>query len=262
MVLFALAIVNAAFLYLVPSRAEADYAWAIVPPVSAAFMGAGYLAGTVATGLGAFVARRFSSVWALVPGFAVLGGLLFAATLIHADRFRWDYPPTWIWTAIYAALPVVATYLTLAQRRLAPPAEVSSDPGLAAIRAPLFALGCVLTAVALALYVAPDALLERWPWEITPLLARVFGGWYVLAGLALVVAAATARRPRELPIPCASVASWSAFVLALPVIYPESVDSSATLYWPWIGLHTLVLVTCGFAALLAARLMRASGERL
>jgi len=261
-VLLVLAIANGVFLYFAPSRAEADYAWAIVPPVSAAFMGAGYLAGAVATGLGALVARHFASVRPLVPAFCALGILLLAATLIHADRFRWDYPPTWIWTAVYASLPAVPIYLVLTQRRLAPVGAVSRDPGVAAMRAPFIALGCVLGAVALVLYVAPDALLDRWPWEITPLLARVFGGWYALAGLALVVAGATAQRPRELPITFAAVATWTALALALPAIYSESVDSSAALFWPWIGLMTVVLAACGYGALRAARLMRASGERL
>jgi hypothetical protein len=261
-VLLVLALANGGFLYFAPSRAEGDYAWAIVPPVNAAFMGAGYLAGVVAAGLGAFVARRFASVRPLAPAFCALGVLLLAATLLHADRFRWDYPATWIWTAVYAALPPVAIYLSLAQRRLAPVGAVSSDPGVAAMRAPFVVLGCVLGAVAFALYIAPDALLERWPWEITPLLARVFGGWYALAGLALVVAGATAQRPRELPIAFATVATWTALALALPAIYSESVDSSAALFWPWIGLNAVVLAACGYGALRAARLMRASGEQL
>ena len=75
-VLFALAVANGAFLYLFPSRAEPDYAWAIKPPASAAMMGAGYLAGMLGTGLGAFAARRYSSVQALVPGFLGLGIVL------------------------------------------------------------------------------------------------------------------------------------------------------------------------------------------
>ena len=261
-VLFVLAIANGAFLYLVPSKAETDYAWAIVPPVSAAVMGAGYLAGAIATGLGVFAARRFGSVRTLVPAFCVLGVLLLAATLIHADRFRWDYPPTWIWTAVYAAIPIVAIYLTLAQRRLAPPGAAPSEPALRRIRALLLALGLALSAVAAALYLAPDALLERWPWEITPLLSRVFSSWYALAGITLVLAGATARRPHELPVPCATLAVWSILLLALPALYSESVDSGDSLFWPWLGLHAVVLAVCGFGTLLGARLMRESGERL
>ena len=37
------------FLYLLPSQAFGHYAWAIKPPVNAAFIGAGFLAGTLAT---------------------------------------------------------------------------------------------------------------------------------------------------------------------------------------------------------------------
>jgi hypothetical protein len=58
-------------------RAETEYAWSIEPPVNAVFIGAGFLAGTLATGL-------------------VLASSLLLATIIHNDRFRWDYPPTWV----------------------------------------------------------------------------------------------------------------------------------------------------------------------
>ena len=50
-VLLVLAAANGLFLYFVPAQAETDYAWSIKPPVNAAFIGAGFLAGTLATGL-------------------------------------------------------------------------------------------------------------------------------------------------------------------------------------------------------------------
>ena len=56
--LLALAVLNAAFLYFLPARAATGYAWAIRPPISAAFLGAGYLAGVVATALVVLQARR------------------------------------------------------------------------------------------------------------------------------------------------------------------------------------------------------------
>jgi hypothetical protein len=54
--LLMLAIANGVFLYFFPAQAGPDYAWAI-PPINAAFMGAGYLAGMAAAALGVFVAR-------------------------------------------------------------------------------------------------------------------------------------------------------------------------------------------------------------
>ena len=49
--LFVLAAANGLFLYFLPGQADTDYAWSIKPPVNAAFIGAGFLAGTLATGL-------------------------------------------------------------------------------------------------------------------------------------------------------------------------------------------------------------------
>jgi len=172
--LLVLAVLNGAFLFFVPARAEADYAWAIMPPVNAAFMGAGYLAGVLATGLAVFGARCWRSVRSLVPAFCVLGVTLLAATLIHADKFRWDYAPTWGWTAVYASIPPLTIYFWFSQNRVArdePPAD--PDPRLGPLPNLLFGVGLVLLVVAAALFAAPEGLLGDWPWSLTPLLARV-----------------------------------------------------------------------------------------
>ena len=66
--IFILAIANGGFLYLLPSLAKDHYAWPIQPAINAAFMGAGYAAGLVATGL-ALMARRWRSVRTLMPAF-------------------------------------------------------------------------------------------------------------------------------------------------------------------------------------------------
>ena len=100
--LLVLAILNAAFLYFLPARAASGYAWAIRPPISAAFLGAGYLAGVVATALAVLAARHWRSIQPLAVALVTLSVGLLAATLLHTDRFRWGYPPTWAWTGVYA----------------------------------------------------------------------------------------------------------------------------------------------------------------
>jgi hypothetical protein len=261
-VLFALAVANGVFLYLFPSRAEPDYAWAIRPPASAAMMGAGYLAGMLGTGLGVFVARRFGSIRGLVPGFCGLSIVLLAATLIHADRFRWDYPPTWGWTAVYAMVPIAAVLLWRRQIRLAPDRPITPDERLGWLRAPSIALGSILAGLAVLLFIAPNALLDRWPWSVTVLVARVFAGWYLLAGLTLLYDGVAFKLPHELPIPYATVAAWSLLILPIPLIYSGSMRTDVTLYWPFIVLHAVVLAFCGLVALRGVRLTREAGERL
>lgn len=261
-VLLILAIANGVFLYFFPAQAEPDYAWPIKPPISAAFIGAGYLAGMVAGALGLFATRSYASVRALVPGFCVLGITLLAATLIDADRFRWDYSLTWAWTAIYALVAPAAIYLWLRQRRLAPDADDPENPVPASLRPLSWALGAVMAAVGVVLFVAPDWLLEDWPWPITPLIARVFAGWYLLSALTLLYSALTARRARELPIPYMTVATWGLLTLLVLPLYSESVRSAAAGYWPFVVLHALLIAFCAFAVVRSLALMRAAGQRL
>src|SRR5512132_3916993 len=71
-VLLVLAAANALFLYLLPGRADSDYAWSIELPVNAAFIGAGFLAGTLATGLVLATATRWRTFSTLPPALWVL----------------------------------------------------------------------------------------------------------------------------------------------------------------------------------------------
>ena len=259
-VLFVLAIANGAFLYFFPSRAEPDYAWAIAPPLNAAFLGAGYLAGAVTSGLGLFATRHWRSLRPMVPGFCALGIILFAATLIHEDRFRWDYALTWFWTVIYAGLPIASFILLRMQDRV--PAETPvRDEALGPRWVPGM-VGALLAAVAIVLFIAPDSVVEEWPWPLTPLMSRVFAGWYALVGITMLFTAATAARAHEGVNPYATVAAWSLLVLSVPAIYSEDVSTDADLFWPFIAIQVLVVAVAGWASWRAAVAMRAAGEEM
>jgi len=67
-----------------PGRADTDYAWSIQPAVNAGFIGAGFLAGTLATGL---VLQRATRCEGLI-GYATLAAWsvpLLALWLLHPD---------------------------------------------------------------------------------------------------------------------------------------------------------------------------------
>ena len=241
-VLLVLAALNGLFLYFLPGRADTDYAWAIQPPVNAAFIGAGFLAGTVATGLVLATATRWRTFSTLPPALWVLATTLLAATIIHEDRFKWDYPPTWVWALVYAGVPLAVPFLVARQRRAAD-AEPPADPRLRSVRVLSAIVGAVLIVGAAALFVAPVDLGERWPWPLTPLLARAVAAWYALFGTMLLSCAIWLRGPAEALIPYATLAVWSLLLLALPVLHPDDVSGAGL----WIAGMLVLLALALFA---------------
>jgi hypothetical protein len=259
-VVFVLAIANGGFLYFFPARAKPDYAWAIAPPVSAAFMGAGYLAGFVAAGL-TLRARHWRSMHSLVWPLAILSLGLLCATLIHAERFRWGHPPAWGWTIIYAVIPPGAAYLWLRQTRVASPPP-PADPRLRWPRRLSWPLGAAFVLLGLVLVVTPGSLVDEWPWHLTPLLGRAFGSWYLLMGTLLLFAAATIARPHEVPIPYATVATWSVLTLLLPLLYGDTVGSAGGRLALGVAVHALAFVLSVAALAYGLVLMRRDAEPL
>jgi hypothetical protein len=224
-VLAVLAAANGLWLYFLPGRAETEYAWSIKPPVNAAFIGAGFLAGTLATGLVLATASRWRTFATLPIALWVLASSLLLATLIHNDRFKWDYPPTWVWTFVYAGVPLAIPFLVARQRAVAD-AQPEADPRLKPLRVISAIVGAVMIAGALALFLAPVDLGKHWPWTLTPLLARAVAAWYALFGTMLVSCAVGLRRPAEAIIPYATLAAWSVLLLALPLLHPDDVSGA------------------------------------
>ncbi|MGY1771354.1 hypothetical protein [Blastococcus sp. SYSU D00813] len=183
-------------LFVLAEQTDETFAWTIQPPLTAAFLGAGYAAGCVLVVLSL---RR--SAWAdvRVPVGTVLVFvvLTLAATLLHLDRFHLD-PDTsgavavaagWFWLAVYVTVPV-GMVATLWPQERAPGADPPARAPLPRVlRVALAAESVVLTAVGAALFAAPGTATALWPWPLTPLTARVVAAWLVAFGLATALAA-------------------------------------------------------------------------
>jgi hypothetical protein len=247
-VLLVLAAANGLFLYLLPGLADSDYAWSIRPPVNAAFIGAGFLAGTLATGLVLATATRWRTFSTLPPALWVLASTLLAATIIHHDRFRWDYPPTWVWALVYGGVPLAVPFLVARQRRVAE-AEPAADPALRAVRVLSGIVGVPLLAGAIALFAAPVELGAHWVWPLTPLLARTVAAWYALFGTMLLSCAVALRRPAEAIIAYATLGAWSLLLLALPLLHPDDVNGGGL----WIALMLVLVGLSAYALRVALR---------
>ena len=252
--LFVLALANGAFLFFLPSHALTDYAWSIKPPVNAAFIGAGFLAGTLATGLVLFRTSRWRSLQMLPPALWVLATTLAVATFVHHDKFKFGYAPTWGWVVVYVGVPFAIPYLVARQRANAEP-EPEADPRLNLVRALSAVAGVAMVAGAAALYLFPGDLASHWPWALTPLLARATASWYAMVGTMLLCCALMLRRPSEAFIPYSTLAAWCILLLALPLLHPDDV-SGAGVYV--VGM-ALLLALAGLALWRAIPGVKAEG---
>jgi hypothetical protein len=260
-VLLVLALANGLFLYLLPGQAAAHYAWSIKPPVSAAFLGAGFLAGCVATGLVVFATDRWRSLRVLPPALFVLAVTLLAATLLHADRFRWGYPPTWGWIAVYAAVPLGVAVLWRRQERDAEPAP-AADPALRPVRLLSAVAGGVLVLGAALLFASPTDAGALWPWELTPLLGRAVAPWYAMIGVILLACARWLRDPQEAVIPYATLLAWSVLLLLLPLLHRDDIVRDGAELAAWTATTVALLLLSIFALSRAVPAARAATPHL
>ena len=196
--------------------------------MNAAFIGAGFLAGTLATGLVLAFATRWRTFSTLPIALWVLATSLLAATLIHNDRFKFDYAPTWVWTFVYAAVPLAVPFLVMRQRAQRRPGAAGRPEAARRCASSAAVLGVGVLAGAIALFIAPVDLGQHWLWALTPLLARAVAAWYALFGTMLISCAIGMRRPADAIIPYATLGCWSVLLLLLPVLQPSRSAAAAS----------------------------------
>lgn len=178
----ALAVVAGPVLYLLPEHTAVYFAWHIQHPLTPVYMGASYLAG-----IGNFAAvkvNRWSLARVQVPAIIVFAVVMLAATALHIPIFNWSHPIAWAWLSVYIASPLLASALFVqAEREYRPPSPAGLR--LPAFFGPLMlALALLDALIGIALFLLPQQVAPLWPWSLTPLTARVIGGWY-LGGAAL-----------------------------------------------------------------------------
>ena len=190
-------------LMLAPSRTDEFFSWAIKPELTAGTIGAFYI-----TGFLLLVMALKGGAWARART-VILGGVVFAllaipATFIDLDKFAFDSDETfavvvaWVWILSYTIVPVVLLLLLIPQGRL-PGVDPRSGPPPRWLSTSLWVAGGLMTAVATGLTVVPEEMVKVWPWDLTPLTARVLGSWSAGVGIVFLWAAWENDRFRMLP---------------------------------------------------------------
>jgi len=170
-------------LYLFPDHTQELFAWGIQPRMSAMMLGAAYIGGAYF-----FVRVAANALWHWVKvgflpvtSFATLMGI---ATILHWDRFNHSYLSFFAWVGLYFTTPFIVFLLWLRNRSTDPGPHTSPDrrvPRL--VRQVIGIVGGLTLFTSIVLFLQPSFMISTWPWQLTPLTARVMGALFALTGV-------------------------------------------------------------------------------
>ena len=197
-------------LYVFPSHTARLWAWPISSQLTASVIGGGYLGGAV------FFARaastgRWESLRLAVVGASVLSAMLLIATIVHWDKFTHDNLSFWSWTLLYCLAPLWLPFLFVTNERdararaaLSPRPQGTNLPVV--VRRMAGAVGMAQMTLALVMFVRPTALVNRWPWPLTPLTARTLSAFLAFIAVLWLAFFVEGRwSALRLPVQCASI---------------------------------------------------------
>jgi len=180
-------------LYFLPEKTDTYFSWTINPPLTAAFLGAGYLASFFLE----FLSAR-ERIWArsrlAVPAVWAFTALTLIVTLVHIDRFHFDAPRfitvfgTWFWLLVYVSVPIVMgiAWILQARRPGADPPRLLPLPSW--LRGILFVQGVVMLVVGIIMLLSPQTIIPVWPWALSALTSRAIGAWGIGLGVIAIQA--------------------------------------------------------------------------
>lgn len=226
-------------LYALTEHTDRFFAWTIASPLTATFMGAGYLGAAVLDG-----ACSRKRVWAEarlpVPAVLVFTTLTLGVTLVHLDKFHLNSFFGWAWLVAYIALPLAGVAAVLNQRR-APgndPAPADRLPRWLRVAVVLVAAGLLVLGVALLVSPVPTA--RFWPWTLTPLTARTVAAWLVILAVVAVQVSREDDWSRLRPL-FASYAVMGLLQLLALARYPSEMRWGTPAAWVYVVALTAML---------------------
>lgn len=228
-------------LYIWPDNTEEMFAWTIRPRMTPLLMGAGYLGGAYF-----FLRSALASRWHhIAVGFlpvATFSSFMTLATILHWPNFNHTHPAFFVWAGLYATTPFLVFYAWWQNRKRD---SGEADPGdailPAAARWIMGIFGAVILLTGILLFLFPSLMIDVWPWTLSPLTARVGGGWFALPGV-LWLGIAGDRRWQAARIGLESQALSLTLILLGVARAWSNFDQSNPLTWMFVGGMGLLLV--------------------
>lgn len=240
-------------LYFFSEKTDVLFSWTINPPLTAAYLGGGYLAAFVLE----YLASR-ESKWAnariAVPGVWIFTFVTLLVTIIHIDRFHFNSPNfitvagTWVWLLVYIFVPVVLGIFWIRQVRQpgTEPTRVKKLPGW--LRYSALIQGLVLLLSGTVMVLLPDKAIPYWPWTLSALTCRAIGAWGIGNGVFTIQAFIENDWERLRPF----MPSWGLYgVLQLVnvLIYNETLNWGQASAWIYLIFMIWIFLVGGYGTL-------------
>ncbi len=166
------------------------FAWPVKPPLTALFLGAGFILRSY-FGFHLWHEKDWYKLrWSMNGDFVFLG-VLFIATWWHIDEMNWHLigvsqnlrlfsfliAHVWILAYTFEPLTVHLLFPRGAEAKAPVPENLSEGPLLPALKNTLLAFFYIGTGIAALLFFNPEFANMRWPWELNPFDARIMAAW-------------------------------------------------------------------------------------
>lgn len=219
-------------LFIFTEHTDRYFAWTIASPLTAAFLGAGYLAAACLDGV-----CSGKRVWAEarlpMPAVLLFTTITLGVTIAHLDKFHMDSFFGWAWLVAYVALPFAGVVVLLNQRRVpgADPPPTDPLPRWLHVAIRLFAVGLLLLGVAL--LASPIRAAQLWPWPLTALTARAVAAWLLILAVLAVQLTLENDWPRLRPL-FASYTVLGVLQFVALARYPQQVRWMSPTAWVYV----------------------------
>ena len=238
---------SAVSLFFLSEQTDRFFAWTINPPLTAAFLGAGYAAITLVL-LIALLEREWTNIRLGVCVLATGLVLILLATLLHLDRFHLNSPIftaqlwAWAWLILYVILVPGLVFVLWLQRREKGELKPRQSNLASWLRILMGLLGTLMALMGVGLIVLPTTVAGIWAWPLTPLTGRMIGAWFTAIAVSLVAGTLDNDYPR-LYIGAVAYIAFSVLQFVNLARYPASVDWSRPNTWLLVVILVSLLVT-------------------
>jgi hypothetical protein len=237
-------------IFFLTEKTDEFFAWTVNPPITGAFIGAGYGAACILEYL-ASRKRYWAESRVALYGVVAFSFLMLLATVMHRDRFHFDAENwyteagTWFWLLIYASVPLMLSVAAFDQWQQPGGDPARTRPISRPVRLLIFALGLLFVQIGALLFIAPEQTAVVWPWTLTALTGRTMAAWVVGIGVTIIQVARDADWEWARP----AIYSYACFVIliAIGVIrYNDSIAWDEIQIWLFWALWLAPLLVIGY----------------